>query len=67
MSHRIQTRRGNGQYQRGTLGNCFGLANEVCGKCGKCHPYKVGIEKPPAKCESCGERFANRTDKENHE
>lgn len=54
MAIRIQTRRGNGQYRQATLGH-IGPGNDVCGKCGQCHPYKRGVESPPTKCACCGE------------
>jgi hypothetical protein len=51
---RMQPRRNNGRYERATLANTFGLGNEVCDKCGQCHPYKKGTESPPIKCAGCG-------------
>jgi hypothetical protein len=55
MSGRLHSRQTNGRFRRSTLANTFGLANEICDKCGQCHPYTPGSDKPPSECEHCGE------------
>jgi hypothetical protein len=55
MANRIQSRRGNGRFQKPTLANTFGLGNEICSACGQMHPFSLGVCRPPAECESCGE------------
>lgn len=60
MAHRIQSRRGNGRFQRNTMENTFGLHVKVCPKCRSFTTYEVG-EATTIRCHSCGEPLSSET------
>ncbi len=61
MGRRLQARKSNGRWERGTLENTFGLRCEVCPvpECRNLNPYGRDPENPfawerPTHCHACG-------------
>lgn len=54
MSHRIQSRRGNGRFTRNTPENTFGLSLNICERCGGFNPSPAGEQRPTI-CHHCNE------------